>query len=187
MTPTYQVPGTRGFLLWTKRHLPWVYSEYARQGAANIVSPGLGAYDGDCSYDMGDISSDTTTFDPVDAFDTTTVMVNPPSASIASPDPATVAPAAPTTPAQADWFSQVAKAASQVILTKAQADTQNQVLNAQLRQAQLGLPMLDLSKLGLNLPTPLGVSGQANVSQSGLLWLAAIVGGLFLLTSKQKT
>jgi hypothetical protein len=171
-------PGTRGFLLYVKERLPWVYAEYVKRGAAGIINPGMGANDGDGFMGALDITTDisgTTTYFGDDA------------PSFAAPtttaDPAATAPTSATTPAQASWLSSIAKAAGTFLLAREQSKTQQKIVDLQLQRAQAGLPMLDLSRLESGLPNPQVNFGLSPNTQSTLLMVAALLGGGILVMS----
>jgi len=176
---TLSTPGTKGFLLWAKENIPWVYQAYAMRGVGSVVAT-QGTTMGDVSDFLTMDLSSNSLLAPTDQVDQAVASaggLNPVS------DPASNASTAPTSSSLSSIFSSLATAVGSVFLTKQQVDTQNQLVQLQLQRAQLGLPPLNVSSLGLPQLGPTLNLGLSSTTQSALFWVLGIGGGLFLLSS----
>jgi hypothetical protein len=175
--------GTRGFLEWTRDHLPWVYTEYAKRDVSGTSGGGLSGFSyadaGMRHYGgglLGLIGDDPTTEDiSVDTVDVS------PSVAAAVSDPASSAAASPTSSSQAGIFSQLASAVSGFLLTQNQLQTQNKIVNVQLQRAQQGLPPLNINTLQAGLPNPTVNIGLSSQTSQLVMYALLGVGALFVL------
>jgi hypothetical protein len=183
--------GTRGYLEWTRDHLPWVYEEY---GKRNIVNGGEGLQGFDYASSgshymeggtmgpsgLGDVATDTGVTSYFGGPDDSTL----PDASASAPastDPAASAPAAPTTSGLSDIFSKLATAVGGFMLTKQQLDTQNKIVAVQLDRAQKGLPPININTLQAGLPQPTVRVGLAADTGKMVMYALLGLGAVFLL------
>lgn len=188
---TLRTPGTRGFLLYVKEHLPWVYQEYVKRGVAALVTPGSsGLGDADVTDTTGGTTYDYS--NAVDIFNPQAPVSYAPQSPTVSgaptADPASVAPTSAPSASLSSILTNIASAVGGVLLTKNQLNMQNTVLNAQLAQAKAGRPPLNLSGVNQLLQTagPTVNFGLSPNTQQMLLWGGAILGGFLLLGSLAK-
>jgi hypothetical protein len=177
---TLQTPGTKGFLLWAKENIPWVYQAYAMRGVGSVVAS-QGTTMGDVSDFLTTDLSASSLLAPTDQVDQAVAAAGGLSGSAS--DPASAASTAPTSSSLSSIFSGLASAVGSVFLTKQQLDTQNQLVQLQLQRAQAGLPPLNVSNLGLPQLGPTLNLGLSSQTQSALFWVLGIGGGLLLLSS----
>jgi hypothetical protein len=180
--------GTRGYLEWTRDHLPWVYDEYSKR---DVVSGGEGLqgfeYASSGSHYMeggtmgpsglGDVATDTGVTSYFGGPDDSTL----PAAAPVSSDPAATAPAAPTTSGLSDIFSKLATAVGGFMLTKQQLDTQNKIVAVQLDRAQKGLPPININTLQAGLPQPTVRVGLSADTGKMVMYALLGLGALFVL------
>ncbi|MGH2855476.1 MAG: hypothetical protein ACRDLF_14940 [Solirubrobacteraceae bacterium] len=177
---TLSTPGTKGFLLWAKENIPWVYQAYAMRGVGSVVAT-QGTTMGDVSDFLTTDLSSSSLLAPTDTVDQAVAAAGGLSASVS--DPASAASTAPTSSSLTSIFSGLASAVGSVFLTKQQLDTQNQLVQLQLQRAQAGLPPLNVSSLGLPQLGPTLNLGLSSTTQSALFWVLGIGGGVLLLSS----
>ena len=171
--------GIRGYLKWLKHDqpglyalaapkiaalLPQAFSDFEQSKALGYLCGGdtTGAAVGD-SYYYGDVVE---TFDPGVSSGTT-------------PDVSSVANVGTASPTTSNTISNIIAGISQAWLAKTQADTVTKVNDIQIQRAQAGLPPLDISTLGLNVPQ-VNVGVAPGTLKAGGLGLAGLLlgGGL---------
>lgn len=185
MQTDIQATGTRGFLKWLQQDQPAIYARVAPQlpqKAPQLFSDfeaaggPMGAYQRRLAG-LGDDSS-TGLIAPIDlsaATDTTS--------SIPTVDVADAANSTAPDGSTANWLSSLIGGIGSAYMSVTQAQTNQQIVNAQLQRAQAGLPPLAISSSASGIPTITAGLSSTNwlLIGGGLLAL----GALFLFSGKR--
>lgn len=168
--------GAQGFLKWLQQFQPAVYARIAPElprKAPQLFSDfeAAGGVAGAAARGMAGLSDSSTDLglQPIDlsAVDT---MVAP------TVDVADAANAGPVDSSSASWLSSLINGVSSAFMTVSQAQTQQQIVAAQLQRAQAGLPPLNITPGAAGVPQI-----SVGTSSSTILWAGAAAVGLLAL------
>lgn len=168
--------GTRGFLKWLQADQPGIYARIAPnlprlapQLFSDFEAGGAAAGAHRRAAGMGDV-----TLQPIDVTATGTVP---------TVDVADAANSTATDGGTASWLSSLINGVSSAYMTVTQANTNQQIVNAQLQRAAQGLPPLSISSGAAGVPT---ITAGAS-SSSLLIWggLALLAGVAFLASRRR--